>query len=450
VTYLVSEVCGLLRIALFAHVLAPSSMGAVVILGAWVRLVEMVTDLSLDRYLLRAPDGAARAVQNVAHGTAALRGVLGMAFMLMSLFPLMAAYGLWDWAWAFLAATLVPLVRGFTHLDYRLHNRMLRFGSTITVEAGSALAGLACAASVFLVPGPTAFAAALLTQAAASVALSHLLADRQYRIAFDRGIQSKIWQAGWPLALNALLLYAVFQGEKLLVGGVLGLEILGSYAVAAQLALLPVMIAGRLSIGLGLPVLARAGANAARGIEARQDTVRLFLAGGIVFWLGFVGLAPLVIQLLFGEEYAQSAADISWIAAAAAIRLQKTGPATVLLAAGRSRDILAGNLARIAGLLIGAIGMTLTSDLSVFLAAAAAGEGVSYATAAHRALPGSMPLLLPVPVILMAGAQAYWPYGAVVTLPLACLLVAGSALILMRMAARHLKGPRGSLQQASG
>jgi O-antigen/teichoic acid export membrane protein len=210
------------------------------------------------------------------------------------------------------------------------------------------------------------------------------------------------------------------------------------------------MIAGRLSIGLGLPVLARAGATAARGIEARKDTVRLFLAGGIVFWLGFVGLAPLVIQLLFGEEYAQSAADISWIAAAAAIRLQKTGPATVLLAAGRSRDILAGNLARIAGLLIGAIGMTLTSDLSVFLAAAAAGEGVSYATAAHRALPGSMPLLLPVPVILMAGAQAYWPYGAVVTLPLACLLVAGSALILMRMAARHLKGPRGSLQQASG
>ena len=45
-------------------------MGVVVILGTWLRLVEMVTDLSLDRYLLRAPDGAARTVQNVAHGTA--------------------------------------------------------------------------------------------------------------------------------------------------------------------------------------------------------------------------------------------------------------------------------------------------------------------------------------------------------------------------------------------
>ena len=41
--------------ALFAHVLAPASMGMVVILGTWLRLVEMVTDLSVDRYLLRGP-----------------------------------------------------------------------------------------------------------------------------------------------------------------------------------------------------------------------------------------------------------------------------------------------------------------------------------------------------------------------------------------------------------
>jgi O-antigen/teichoic acid export membrane protein len=442
-TYLVSEVCGLLRIVLFAHVLAPAAMGAVVILGTWVRLVEMVTDLALDRYLLRAPDGAARIVQNAAHGTAVMRGVLGTAFMLASLLPLMAVYDLHDWTWAFLAATLVPLLRGFTHLDYRLHNRLLRFGSTITVEAGSALAGLAAAASVFVLPGPTAFAAALLMQAAAAVLLSHVLAARSYRIGFDRGIQGRIWQAGWPLAVNALLLYAVFQGEKLLVGGVLGLEILGSYAIAAQLALLPVMIAGRLSIGLGLPVLARAGTNTLRGIAAREDAVQLFLAGGFAFWLGFVALAPLLIGLLFGEAYAQSAADISWIAAAAALRLQKTGPATVLLAAGRSRDILAGNSARIAALAAGAVAMVLTRDLTMFLAAAAVGEAIGYAVSAHRAAPRAMSLVLPLPLLVMAAVQAVWPYATHITLPLAALLAAASALIILRMAARHFSPPAG-------
>ena len=103
VTYLASEVCGLLRIALFAHVLAPASMGVVVILGTWLRFVEMITDLALDRYLLRAPDGASRIVQHAAHGAAIMRGAAGTALMAASAFPLTAIYGLDSELPAFLA-----------------------------------------------------------------------------------------------------------------------------------------------------------------------------------------------------------------------------------------------------------------------------------------------------------------------------------------------------------
>jgi O-antigen/teichoic acid export membrane protein len=448
VTFLAGEVCGLLRIALFAHVLAPASMGVVVILGTWLRFVEMVTDLALDRYLLRAPDGATRIVQNAAHGTAVMRGLAGTAFMLASLPPLVAVYGLEDALAAFLAASLVPFIRGFIHLDYRLHNRLLRFNSTIAVEIAGALAGLAAAMSVFAMPGIEAFAAVLLVQAAAAVLLSHLCARRAYRIAFHAGIQRKLWQAGWPLAVNALLLYAVFQGEKLLVGGVLGLDVLGSYAIAAQLALLPVILAGRLSIGLALPVLSRTGAGTPRGIQARRDAMQFSLVAGMLFWLGFVVIAPPFILMLFGEAYSQSAADISWIAAAAALRLQKTGPVTLLQASGRSRDILAGNSARLAGLAIGTAAMAATRDLTVFLAVAAAGEAVSYVMAARRASPGGLALLLPVPVLALAAVQAFWPYSSNVMIPLAGLLLAGSTIALMRMALRHFRAPRGFLQQA--
>ena len=449
-TYLATEVCGLLRMALFAHLLAPASMGVVVVLGTWLRLVEMVTDLSLDRYLLRAPDGAARNVQNVAHGVAILRGAAGSVFMLASLLPLISIYGLHDAVLPFLAATLVPLIRSFIHLDYRLHNRMLRFGSTIAVEIGSALAGLAAALSVFAMPSVEAFAAALIVQAAASVLLSHLCAKRTYRIAFDSAVRSKLWQAGWPLAVNALLLYAVFQGEKLLVGGVLGLEVLGSYAIAAQLALLPVMIAGRLSIGLALPVLSRSKVGTARGTQARQDVNNLFTAAGMLFWLGFVMLAPLVIALLFSKAYTQPAADLAWIAAAAALRLQKTGPATLLLASGRARDILAGNSARVAGLVIGTLAMAMTHDLTIFLAAAAVGEGVSYAMAARRASLGASSLLLPLPMLVMAAAQAFWPFSAQLAIPVAGLMIGGSILALVRICLRYLQPVRTGLQQASG
>ena len=167
----------------------------------------------------------------------------------------------------------------------------------------------------------------------------------------------------------------MFQGEKLLVGGVLGLEVLGSYAIAAQLALLPVMIAGRLSIGLGLPVLARAGADTRRGLQAREDVIQLFVAGGMLFWLGFVALAPLVIAAALRRGLCAVRADMSWIAAAAALRLQKTGPchrccsppaARATFWPATPRGSPASPSARSA--------WSLTRDLTVFLAAAAAGR----------------------------------------------------------------------------
>jgi O-antigen/teichoic acid export membrane protein len=392
----------------------------------------------------------ARNVQNVAHGTAVLRGVAGTLFMLASVLPLIAVYDLADHLAAFLAVSLVPLLRGFTHLDYRLHNRLLRFNSTIAIEIVSSVAGLAAAASVFIVPGVEAFAGVLLVQAACAVLLSHVLASRRYRVGFDSGIRSRLWQAGWPLALNALLIYAVFQGEKLIVGGVLGLEVLGSYAIAAQLALLPVMIAGRLSIGLVLPVLSRAGTDTPRGVQARRDVMHLFFAGGMLFWIGFVMLAPPVIHLLFGAEYAQSAAVMSWIAAAAALRLQKTGATTLLLASGRSKDILAGNSARIVALAIGTLAMVITRDLTVFLAMAAIGEGVSYAMAAHRASPSRVTLFLCLPVLAVAVAQSVWPFSKDIALPLAGVLVAGSMVALVRLGHRYVLASGRQLQQAAG
>ncbi|MCU0790240.1 MAG: oligosaccharide flippase family protein, partial [Nitratireductor sp.] len=372
-TYLAVELCAVARVALFAHVLAPASMGALIVLGAWLRLVEMATDLSLDRFLLRERHGVRRRVQNAAHGAALLRGLAGSAIMIATIWPLLAIYGLQAQPAGFLAAALVPFIRGFLHTDYRLQNRFLRLRSTITIESASAAAGLAAAAcGAFLAPGPEAFAGALMAQACASVILSHVLATRPYAISFDREISRRIWHFGWPLTVNALFLYAVFQGERMLVGGMLGLETLGSYGIVAQLALLPVMISGRLALNIALPLLA--GTRAEQTAGGARDVASIFASGGLLFWAVFVFACPPFIALLFGEAYQPHPADLGWIAAAAAIRMQKTGPATVLLAAGRSRAVLAGSSIRLAGLGIGTLLLFLTRDLTVFVATAAISE----------------------------------------------------------------------------
>lgn len=173
------------------------------------------------------------------------------------------------------------------------------------------------------------------------------------------------------------------------------------------------------------------------------------MTAGIFYWLGFVTLATPVISVIFGADYVQSVADMSWIAAATALRLQKTGAVTLLLASSRSRVILSGNSARLSGLAAGVIGMMVTRDLTTFLAAAAAGEAISYAMAACRASSRALSFMLPVPVLVLAAVHAQWPGADDIIFPLAGVMLAGSAIMLTRMAVRHLTGPRATLQKAS-
>jgi O-antigen/teichoic acid export membrane protein len=280
-----------------------------------------------------------------------------------------------------------------------------------------------------------------MAQASASVILSHVLATRPYVISFDREISWRIWHFGWPLTVNALFLYAVFQGERMLVGGMLGLETLGSYGIVAQLALLPVMISGRLALNIALPLLA--GRRAEQTAGGARDVASIFASGGLLFWAVFVFACPPFIALLFGEAYQPHPADLGWIAAAAAIRMQKTGPATVLLAAGRSRAVLAGSSIRLAGLGIGTLLLFLTRDLTVFIATAALSEAASHAAICRRAASetgrGAMSMALaPLPILALGVAWSVLHGHAELMIPV-CVAAALAALVSpLRIALRHM------------
>jgi O-antigen/teichoic acid export membrane protein len=275
-----------------------------------------------------------------------------------------------------------------------------------------------------------------------------MLASRRYRISLDRGISRRIWQLGWPLTINAMFLYAVFQGERMLVGGILGLETLGAYAIVAQLALLPVMITGRLAINLAMPVLAGANGGACNPSGA-AGVAAIFASGGMLFWAGFVLLCPPFIAVLFGEAYQPHPADLAWIAAAAAIRMQKTGPATVLLAAGRSREVLSGSGVRLAGLGVGTLALVLTRDLTVFVAIAALSEAASHGVLCLRARrdmsEGSLAIALaPLPVLAFATAWAGYNAETLWMLAL-CAAAALAGLLTLALAAQRYLPPRGRI-----
>ena len=375
------EAATLMRTVVFAHWLTPAQMGALVLMMTSLRLIEMITDVSIDRLVLQAKDGASAKFQTLAHGASILRGVIGGLVLLLLALPIAFTFDINAEGLCFLA--LAPVIRGFLHLDCRIYNRHLKPGGAALAEGGGSLSGLLAAwPSVMITQGPEAIVLASLAQVVAMVGLSHWVARRPYRARLEIANLKRIWAFGWPLALNALFLSAVFQGERIAVGGAYGLETLGRFGIASQLALSPAILAGRIAIAGLLPVAARSQGRA----EGRFGLGVLYTAfgSGLLFTACFALLTPAFISFVFGEHYALEAAALAWLGAAAGARIARVGPVILLLANGDTRGVLAGSFLRAIALGLGILLALQGLSLVHFAAIAAAGEGASLIAASLR------------------------------------------------------------------
>jgi O-antigen/teichoic acid export membrane protein len=240
-----AEAAALGRSVAFAWVIGPEELGRAMMLALTVRLIEMASDAGIDRLMVQARDGHSRALQADLQGAMVIRGIAG-AIVLICFAPILShlfADGPSAASYALLA--LVPLLRGVAHLDLRRAERVRRYGRMAVVEAG---ATLAMAASILpaaaLLGDHRAMTVVLIAHALAFAVLSHATATRAYDLRVSRAALIRVWRFGAPLILNAVLLFATFYADRMIVAGAYDWTTLAVYGVALQLALLPAQIVG--------------------------------------------------------------------------------------------------------------------------------------------------------------------------------------------------------------
>jgi O-antigen/teichoic acid export membrane protein len=246
------------------------------------------------------------------------------------------------------------------HLDYRRFERNLRFRSALIVDGGSAVVALAAVPLAAAAVGDhRALLPIGLFQAGTALLLSHLVAKRRYRLATDSAELLRAWRFGAPLLVNGLLIFAVFQGDRLVVAYGYDWVDVGRYAIALQLALLPTQVLARTAQSLLLPHFRRAiaeGSLAGRSqaehalAERFAQSRRGFLLLALSFLLGYGLLADPFLGLLYGAEF-RVGAGLAWVLALmAALRLLRTPLSLVAVSLGRTDLPLKANLWRAAAL----------------------------------------------------------------------------------------------------
>jgi O-antigen/teichoic acid export membrane protein len=373
------------RNVLIARFVGPDDFGILVTFLILISALEMGSDLGVELYLIRAPNGDEPIVQNTLHTVLVARGfLLGLAIFLAA--DLTAwLFNVPEAVWAYRMLAIVPVLKGFLHLDIRRMQRGLAYYPTV----GIALAGTTTGTAVALVLGYTwrsyeAMLWAFVADAAAMVAASHIFAERRYRFDISTEELRSLFNYGWPLLLNGVALFLMGQGDRSIIGSHEGIRDLANYAIAAMLTGGPTLLIIRVSGALFLPLLSGDGTSSF-SFARRYDSCGALMAlsaFAVVVFLCFYG-APLA-ELLYGKNYNVSLFIVAWLAVVAGARILRSWPQSAALALGNTRDVLIANTLPISGFLLAITALHFGYGALGVAISIAAGEVVALLFALER------------------------------------------------------------------
>ena len=402
----------LLRFArniLVARLLSVENFGIASTFAMTFALLEMAGYLGLDRLLIQTRDGEAPHVQATLQSLQILRGALIGLLLYLTARPLAEFMGVPEAAWGFQLMAVIPFLQGFMHLDIARAQRGMNFGPFMKTAVATECLTLLAVWPLFLVFGDYRVGLfILILQVIVLLVLSHLVAGREYRLGFDRELLIRAFHFGWPLLLNAALLYGVFQGDRLIVANQLGPTELGLFSLAFMLTLVPAKVLAATQTSLFLPKLAALQDDQDRFARLGLVAVEAGLVTGIAVATGFAVFGPDAVLVLFGEKYAGALAVLIWLAVMQAVRVAKLGVSTVAVARGETRSPMAANILRVLLLPVAWLAVARGADLVVVVWLAILGEALGLGVALfllrrwHRVPASSLAL----PLCLWGGVLA--------------------------------------------
>ena len=355
-----SSACSFIRNIVVARVLSVEEFGIAATFAMTLSIVEMSSQLALDKYLIQHENGAKENYLANAHAMSILRGILLSVILFLASWPIAALFDLKDILWAFQILSISPLVRGFMHLDYAVEQR--EFGVkqlTLNELIPQILSTILLWPLLLVFADYRAMLFSLLGLGVFSVIVSHWQARRRFELRFERKIQLEILAFGWPLMINGLLMFGIFQGDRVLVGSGYGIEALGLYSAAFGLLMLPSLILHRIYNAYALPALSNAKADIERFICVSFVAVVVGVIAAVLMGVASLMFGEAVLVLVYGQKYSSAAPLLMWLAIMQAIRVSRIPASTIAMSQGDTRNEMYSNLMRSCAIILGlgAIGM---------------------------------------------------------------------------------------------
>jgi O-antigen/teichoic acid export membrane protein len=339
---------------LLSHLLFREAFGMTAIVGALLQALQLFSDIGVGPSIIQSARGEDRTFLATAWTIQVVRGVVIWLIVCAAALPLASFYGEPTLAWIAPIGGLSVLVSGFASTKLFTANKNLQMGSLTRIELSSQALGLAVQVGwAILSPSVWALVGGGLTVSLSKTLMSHFaLKGIDDRFGWDKSAAHSLVRFGRWIFFSTLLTYCVTQADRLVFGKLVPLDVMGDYSIGVQIAMLPAMGIGALSLSIAFPHYSRLF-NAKSDLEetfVRTRTRCLLLAG----WMcsGLIAGGQAAVSVLYDARYHQAGWIVQVLACGAWFFALEATNGAALLACDRAKWVAFSNGAKLVGMVI--------------------------------------------------------------------------------------------------
>jgi O-antigen/teichoic acid export membrane protein len=336
------------------RLLQPQMFGLMTLVNIFVQGLQGFSDVGIGPAIIQSKRGDEPAFLNTAWTVQVLRGLALGAISVLIAWPVALIYGERQLVYLLPVAGLNAVIAGFNSTALFTLNRHLDVPKlTMQSIVSQALGSAVMIVLARLYPSVWALIIGTLAMSATTLALSHvLLPGTRNRVAWDRVAAGEMMAFGRWIFVSTILTFLAMQADRLIFGKLISLHDLGVYGVAAMMAALPTQAILKLGGVVVFPAYSRARA-AGSDFQVVFDRVRLpLLAGAGLVTAGLVAGGQHLIELLYDARYQRAGWMLQLLAVSGWLQVMQVTNGSALLALGSPRSVAAGNLVKLATMVV--------------------------------------------------------------------------------------------------
>lgn len=397
---------------ILARLLPVQQFGLAVVIISVTAALDIFADSGIDRFIVQHRFGYRADLIRTSHSFRVIgSAIVGLAIVVTS-YPVALLFHAPTLTPAIAATGGVVTLRGFIDLRYKLQQRQNRFETEMFIASCALLADLVTTAVVAAIfHSYLATLAGVYANAIVGVTVSHLTAGADYSFRPRRKLLGLVGRFSIPIYINAGMLFAAMQGDRVLIGTAFSKPQLAVYTTSCAIGQGAAALIGRMLGQLLLPLMARQGSVGAR--RATVNRTGLVVIGGSFLFLGaVVALSPPLSAVVYGQKYRGSVPIVAAAGIFQMIQIQQAWINAVLMANGQTWHFPKITMTRAAAfpaaMIFLALGLPILAVPLAFALGAAASLAYAFYAARQLRLVSSKLVIASLSGIAVAAVAVIW------------------------------------------